>query len=130
MFSVIIPTYNRVSFVTNAIDSVLCQSLNDYEIVVINDGSTDATTQVLSQYGETIPVLSQANCGVSAARNRGIENANGRWIAFLDSDDEWNENYLAQQFERISSNPNVVAFITNAVSIHPGGLSRTHFKNL
>ena len=128
-FSVIIPTYNRTSFVTKAIDSVLRQSFDDYEIVVVDDGSTDKTRQALQRYGERITVLHQANSGVSAARNRGISNANGKWIAFLDSDDEWKENYLARQLEHIRSNPNVIAFITNAINIHPGSVSHTHFTN-
>src|SRR4029453_2356300 len=129
MFSVIIPTYNRASFIAKAVDSVLRQSFNDYEIVVVDDGSTDTTRQALQQYGERITVVNKANSGVSAARNRGIGNANGKWIAFLDSDDEWKENYLARQVENIRSNPNVIAFITNAINIHPGGVSHTHFQN-
>jgi glycosyltransferase involved in cell wall biosynthesis len=129
MFSVIIPTYNRASFVTKAVDSVLRQSFKDYEVIVVDDGSTDTTRQALQQYGNRITVFHQANSGVSAARNRGIENANGKWIAFLDSDDEWKENYLARQLEHIRSNPNVIAFITNAINIHPGGVSHTHFQN-
>lgn len=129
MFSVIIPTYNRASFVTKAIDSVLRQSFNDYEIIVVDDGSTDITKQALQQYGKRITVVHQANSGVSAARNRGIGNANGKWIAFLDSDDEWKENYLARQLDQINSNPDVIAFITNAINIHPGGVSHTHFQN-
>ena len=129
MFSVIIPTYNRASFVTKAVDSVLRQSFNDSEVVVVDDGSTDTTRQALQQYGKRITVVHQANSGVSAARNRGIGNANGKWIAFLDSDDEWKENYLARQLEHIRSNPNVIAFITNAINIHPGGVSHTHFQN-
>jgi glycosyltransferase involved in cell wall biosynthesis len=129
MFSVIIPTYNRASFVTKAVDSVLRQSFNDYEILVVDDGSTDTTRQALEQYGKSITVVHQANSGVSAARNAGIAKANGKWIAFLDSDDEWKENYLARQLEHIRSNPNVIAFITNAINIHPGGVSHTHFQN-
>ncbi len=129
MFSVIIPTYNRASFITKAVDSILRQSFNDYEVVVVDDGSTDTTRQALQQYGKRITVVHQANSGVSAARNRGIGNAKGKWIAFLDSDDEWKENYLARQLEHIRSNPNVIAFITNAINIHPGGVSHTHFKN-
>jgi glycosyltransferase involved in cell wall biosynthesis len=128
-FSVIIPTYNRASFVTKAIDSVLRQSFNDYEIIVVDDGSTDATTRVLERYGQKISIVYQSNSGVSAARNAGIVKANGRWIAFLDSDDEWKENYLARQLEQINSNPNIIAFITNAISIHPGGASHTHLQS-
>src|SRR5438270_12767689 len=130
MFSVIIPTYNRTSFVTKAVDSVLHQSFKDYEIIVVDDCSTDTTTQALEQYGRIITVVYQANSGVSAARNAGIKKANGRWIAFLDSDDEWNENYLARQSEQIRCNPNVIAFITNAINIDDGGRSLTHFENI
>src|SRR5438477_2468612 len=129
MFSVIIPTYNRASFVTKAVDSVLRQTFKDYEIIVVDDGSTDTTTQALEQYGRTITIIHQVNSGVSAARNAGIRKATGRWIGFLDSDDEWEENYLACQLEHIRSNPNVIAFITNAINIHPGGVSHTHFQN-
>jgi len=130
IFSVIIPTYNRANFVTKAINSVLRQSFNDYEIIIVDDGSTDTTPQALGQYGRTITVVSQANSGVSAARNTGIRRACGTWIAFLDSDDEWKKNYLARQWEQITGNPTVVAFITNAVNIHPDGQSHTHFENI
>jgi glycosyltransferase involved in cell wall biosynthesis len=129
MFSVIIPTYNRASFVTKAVDSVLRQTFKDYEIIVVDDGSTDTTTQALEQYGRTITIVHQANNGVSAARNAGIRRATGRWIAFLDSDDEWKENYLARQSEQIRCNPNVIAFITNAINID-GGRSHTHFEKI
>jgi glycosyltransferase involved in cell wall biosynthesis len=130
MFSVIIPTYNRAKFVTKAVDSVLRQTFKDYEIIVVDDGSTDTTTQALEQYGRAITVVYQVNSGVSTARNTGIRKANGQWIAFLDSDDEWKENYLARQWEQISSNPNVVAIITNAINIHPGDRSHTHFEQI
>jgi glycosyltransferase involved in cell wall biosynthesis len=129
-FSVIIPTYNRAEFVTKAVNSVLRQSFKDYEIIVVDDGSTDTTTQALEQYDRTITVVYQANSGVGAARNAGIRKANSTWIAFLDSDDEWNENYLARQWEQISSNPNVIAFITNAINIDVDGRSLTHFENI
>jgi glycosyltransferase involved in cell wall biosynthesis len=128
MFSVIIPTYNRASFVTKAVDSVLRQSFKDYEILVVDDGSTDTTTQALERYGTRITLIHQANSGVSAARNAGIIKAIGTWVAFLDSDDEWKENYLARHSEQISSSPNVIAFISNAINIHPGGRS-TYFED-
>jgi glycosyltransferase involved in cell wall biosynthesis len=129
MFSVVIPTYNRASFVIKAVDSVLRQSFNDYEIIVVDDGSTDTTTQALERYGTRITLIHQANSGVSAARNAGIRKASGRWVAFLDSDDEWEENYLARQSEQISSNPSVIAFISNAIKIRPGGRSHTYFED-
>ncbi len=130
MFSVIIPTYNRASFVTKAVDSVLRQTFKDYEIIVVDDGSTDTTMQALEQYGRAITIVHQVNNGVSAARNAGIRKATGRWIAFLDSDDEWKENYLARQSEQIRCNPNVIAFITNAINIDNGGRSHTHFESI
>ena len=130
MFSVIIPTYNRAKFVTKAVNSVLRQTFKDYEIIVVDDGSTDTTTQALEQYGRTIAIIHQVNSGVSAARNAGIRKATGRWIAFLDSDDEWKENYLARQSAQIRCNPNVIAFITNAINIDDGGRSHTHFENI
>jgi len=129
MFSVVVPTYNRERFVTSAIDSVLQQTFKDYEIIVIDDGSTDNTLQALQKYGTRTKVIRQPNSGVSAARNKGVEVARGRWIAFLDSDDEWDQNYLASQFEHIRCNPRAVAFVTNALEIHPGHRTHMHFQS-
>src|SRR5215831_13870333 len=88
-FSVIIPTYNRATCVGRAIESVLRQTFQDYELIVVDDGSTDKTAEVVRQYGERIVFVSQPNRGVSAARNAGVSRAAGDWVAFLDSDDEW-----------------------------------------
>ena len=88
-FSVIIPTHNRAHVLRNALDSVLAQTLTDYEIVVIDDGSTDDTASLLKQYESRLTTVSQDNAGAAAARNRGIALARGRFIAFLDSDDVW-----------------------------------------
>ncbi len=87
--SVVIPTFNRSNFVSNAIDSVLKQTYKDYEIIVVDDGSTDDTAEKLSAYVNQIRYVYQKNQGVSAARNKGIELARGEWIALLDSDDLW-----------------------------------------
>lgn len=93
--SVIIPTYNRAHCVSEAIDSVLAQVPPADEVIVVDDGSTDNTTEVLAGYGDRITVLQQKNAGAAAARNTGIRHATGEWVAFLDSDDLWRPGRIA-----------------------------------
>lgn len=100
--SAIIPTYNRRAHVFRAIDSVLAQTVPVDEIVVVDDGSTDGTAEAIcSYYGSRVAVFARANSGVSAARNRGIHEARGEWIAFLDSDDVWLPTKIERQIEAI-----------------------------
>jgi glycosyltransferase involved in cell wall biosynthesis len=99
LVSVIIPTYNRAWCVERAVDSVLTQTIRDVELVVVDDGSNDDTARRLAAYGPALQVISQANRGVSAARNAGIAAARGRWIALLDSDDYWLPDKLAVQLQ-------------------------------
>jgi glycosyltransferase involved in cell wall biosynthesis len=100
--SVIIPTYNRAGKVQNAIESVLAQTFADLEVIVVDDGSSDGTGKILEEtFGDRIRHYHQANQGVSAARNKGIAEAQGEWIAFLDSDDEWEEDKLEWQFKAL-----------------------------
>ena len=89
--SVIIPTYNRSHCLGDAIDSVLAQTHKNLEIIVVDDGSTDGTKDIVRSYGWPVKYIYQTNQGVSAARNRGIKEARSEWIAFLDSDDEWHQ---------------------------------------
>ena len=86
-FSVLIPTHNREEYVRQAIDSVLSQTFTDYEVFVIDDGSTDRTPELLRSYGHRIRALRQPNQGPEAARNRAAAQASGEYLAFLDSDD-------------------------------------------
>jgi glycosyltransferase involved in cell wall biosynthesis len=88
-FSVVIPVYNRADFVGKTIDSVLHQELRDREIIIVDDGSTDNTINILKKYGKQIKILQQKNKGPGAARNLGIEFSTGDYITFLDSDDLW-----------------------------------------
>lgn len=89
-FSVVIPVYNRSEVVGEAIDSVLHQSIEDFEVIVVDDGSTDATAEVVRrQYGSDVRLIRQENRGPGAARNRGIKAASGEYVTFLDSDDLW-----------------------------------------
>jgi glycosyltransferase involved in cell wall biosynthesis len=100
--SVVIPTYNRAEKVGRSIESVLAQTFRDFEIIVVDDGSTDETGATLKRvFGDSIRYYFQANQGVSVARNKGIEEAKGEWIAFLDSDDLWEREKLDWQLEAL-----------------------------
>jgi glycosyltransferase involved in cell wall biosynthesis len=100
--SVVIPTYNRADKVQNAVKSVLAQTVTDIDVIVVDDGSSDGTEKVLGEtYGDRIHYCFQKNQGVSAARNRGITEARGEWIAFLDSDDLWEKDKLEWQFKAL-----------------------------
>jgi glycosyltransferase involved in cell wall biosynthesis len=103
LVSVIIPTYNRASLVTGAIDSVLSQTFTDLEIIVVDDGSKDDTTERLGPYVDRIRYLKQANLGASAAQNAGLREARGEWIAILASDDTWQPTKLERQFDAVKS---------------------------
>jgi glycosyltransferase involved in cell wall biosynthesis len=97
--SVVIPTFNRAHSVGKAIESVLAQTFQDFEVIVVDDGSKDDTSKVLAGFGDGIRTISQENRGASAARNAGIRLARGKWVAFLDSDDEWHPTKLKRQVD-------------------------------
>ncbi len=105
--SVVIPVYNRAQTIKRAIDSVLAQELLPDEIIVVDDGSTDKTPKVLYLYHSEIQVVTQKNMGVSAARNRGIAASEAKWVAFLDSDDEWLPDKLQKQLTFLQQHPRV-----------------------
>lgn len=126
--SVIIPTYNREKFVTKAIDSVLKQKFNNYEIIVVDDGSTDNTKENLKRYGDKIKYIYQENSGVSGALNAGINLAKGDWIAILGSDDEWMPDYLSKQIERLIKIPGICMQTTNCLFIGLNGKTQSYFE--
>lgn len=95
--SVVIPSYNAAKYVVVAVESVLAQTYRDFEILVVDDGSTDDTREVLRKYGAAVQYLYKTNGGVSSARNYGIEKARGKYVAFLDADDVWLPEKLEKQ---------------------------------
>ena len=95
--SVIIPAYNAAAFIREAVDSALAQRGVDLEVIVVDDGSTDETLSILEGYGNAIHVHRQKNEGASRARNKGVKMATGHWLAFLDADDQWLPDKLAEQ---------------------------------
>jgi glycosyltransferase involved in cell wall biosynthesis len=125
--SVIIPTYNRERFVVRAVVSALNQGFGDSEVIVVDDGSTDKTRAALEPYKTRIQYIYQGNCGVSAARNTGIEAARGEWLAFLDSDDEWKGEYLAKQMKRAGETPGLCMQTTDCLFDGGTGESTSYF---
>jgi glycosyltransferase involved in cell wall biosynthesis len=105
--TVIIPAFNCREWIAQAIDSALAQTMVPAQVIVVDDGSTDDTADVLVTYGARIRCLSQANQGVAAARNRGLAAADTEWIAFLDADDVWHPRKLELQMQAIARCPDV-----------------------
>jgi len=119
--SVIIPTYNRLPMVREAVDSVLAQDFEDFELIVVDDGSTDGTSEVIKQYGGRVKLLQHSeNRGVSTARNRGILQAKGKYLAFLDSDDLWVKGKLKIQVAFLDDNPQYPLCYTDEIWIRRG----------
>lgn len=106
VMSVIIPLYNKSSVIGDTLRSVLGQTFQDFEIIIVNDGSTDNSVEVVKEFADKrIRIVEQQNQGVSAARNKGIEYAQADYIAFLDADDLWDKEYLMSQYEQIRNFP-------------------------
>ncbi len=118
--SVVIPTYNRKSLLKNAIDSVLKQKYSPKEIIIIDDGSDDGTEKLICREYPQIKYVWQDNSGISSARNLGIEQSTGDWIAFLDSDDEWLPNKLENQVYELNNYPDYQICHTNEIWIRNG----------
>ena len=117
MISVVIPLYNKQESIVATLQSVLAQTYTDYEVVIVNDGSTDNSAQVVQEFINAFSLsplasrlISQPNAGVSAARNTGILEAKGEYVAFLDGDDLWDEKYLETLYQLICDYPDAVIY--------------------
>jgi glycosyltransferase involved in cell wall biosynthesis len=119
--SVIIPTYNRLHFVEKAIQSVYAQSYQDFELIIVDDGSSDGSGRALRNLLQPgTHYLYQENRGVSAARNTGLDHATGEWICFLDSDDHWLEKKLERQVRFHTERPDLLISQTEEIWIRHG----------
>lgn len=137
--SVIIPTYNRASLLPRALESVFNQTFRDFELIVVDDGSTDATPDVLKRFNGKIKYIRQENQGTAAARNRGIQESQGEYIAFLDSDDYWVPEKLEEQVKVLDAHKNIGIVYARMpiinekgerVGTKPAGVSGKNFKEL
>lgn len=121
LVSVIIPTYNRARMVQEAVAGVLAQTYDDFEVLVVDDGSTDDTGERLAPFGSRVQVVhSPVRRGVSAARNLGAGASRGEWLAFLDSDDLWLPEKLARQMAFLAANPRLLLCQTEETWIRHG----------
>lgn len=108
MISVVIPCYNAAAFLPETIQSVLAQTLLPCEVLVVDDGSSDRSAEVAASFGGIVRVIRQQNAGECAARNRGLEESRGDWVAFLDADDIWEPTKLEKQLEMASRFPETI----------------------
>lgn len=120
--SAIIPVYNGAVTIAEAIDSALAQSYSSLEVIVVNDGSTDATAEVLRRYGDRIKVIERLNGGIAVSRNIGVAAAQGEYLAFLDSDDAWAPAMIERTVAALDGNPECVLAYTNCAVIDSDGL--------
>lgn len=126
--SVVIPTYNDEGTIAAAVESALAQRFDGgFEVIVVNDGSTDGTRAELKKFGDRIRVIDQANAGVAAARNAGIAAAAGEYIALLDGDDTWTEDKLEKTVAVLDKNPACVAVFSNVIEVDGAGQEVSHY---
>lgn len=122
LVSVVIPTYNSAAFLPQSIESVLQQTYDNFEVIVIDDGSTDNTEAVLADYKDKIRYIKKNNGGPSGARNLGIAEAKGEFIAFQDSDDLWLPEKLQLQMEYLTTHPEIAVLYTDLIQFNQQGV--------
>jgi hypothetical protein len=123
--SIVIPLYNKARYVKRALDSIESQTFSDFEVIVVDDGSTDDGAALVSSYpDQRVRLITQSNAGPGAARNAGIAQAQGELIAFLDADDEWLPTYLEESVRLLESWGTQVASVSSGYIEYPAGRSR------
>lgn len=133
-FSVIVPLYNKAPFVRKALESIASQTYRDFELIVVDDGSTDNSLEVVNEYirdvlcvmcdvCKNVRVSHQKNSGVAAARNRGVAESHGEYVCFLDADDWWEANFLEEMDHLITEYPDAGIYASNYIYYKPG---KTH----
>lgn len=129
LVSVIIPAYNCADFISNALDSVLDQDYPALEVLVVDDGSTDGTCDIVARHGSAVTLIRQANAGAAVARNEGMRRARGEYVAFLDADDLWLPGKLRLQVEYLERQANVGLCCTRWNLLHPDAAGHYHFEH-
>lgn len=128
LISIIIPTYNRKNLVLDAINSAIQQEPKNYEVIVVDDGSSDGTPEYLESLNLPIKIIGKENGGVSSARNAGIKAAQGKYIAFLDSDDLWLPDILKSQVEYLEIHPNIpLVYVDQHIDLKGKRIDLTRF---
>ena len=135
-YSIIIPLYNKASYVRNALDSIVAQTYKDWELIIVDDGSTDNSATICEEFIkekskicnlksqiENIKIISQPNAGVAAARNNGVKSSHGEYLCFLDADDWWEPAFLAEMDKLFIEYPDAGIYATNYIYYKPG---KTH----
>lgn len=125
VISIVIPLYNKESCILKTIQSAINQTYTDYELIVVNDGSTDNGAKIVETYPDTrIRLINKENGGVCSARNRGIQEAKGEYIAMLDADDQWDMKYLEEQVRMIHDFPDAAMWSINYAETRNGEIVR------